>query len=180
MGCCVSEAIEIEKWFLLIEPGLHGCAIDPVNVYNMDETEVMLSGPRALEVLVGKGDIGLRDVRVNWGVITAIEGIRQTAGHLAMMPPIVARGQHIQPLISILHAPNLASQLSYELCIGKWTRIKKFLYNSRCREMQTVNCFELFERENRNMTFLISEMIYNSIYRLKSFMHLPTVLSRRW
>ena len=45
---------KIKEWFSVIGPELHDRTIDPVNIYNMDETGVMLSGPRSLRFFVGK------------------------------------------------------------------------------------------------------------------------------
>ena len=77
---------KVEEWFSVIGPELHDRIIDPVNVYNMDETGVMLSGPRALKVLVGKDYSGSRGVRVNREVVTAIECISADGRSL---PPLI-------------------------------------------------------------------------------------------
>ncbi|KAJ6117814.1 hypothetical protein N7523_005565 [Penicillium sp. IBT 18751x] len=45
---------KVEEWFSVIGSELHDPAIDPANVYNMDKTGVMLSGPSSLKVLVGE------------------------------------------------------------------------------------------------------------------------------
>ena len=77
---------KIEEWFSVIRPELHDRTIDPVNIYNMDETGVMLSGPRSLKVLVGKEYSGSRGVRVNREAITAIECISADGRSL---PPLI-------------------------------------------------------------------------------------------
>lgn len=64
-----------EEWFSVIGPEIQDPAIDSVNVYNMDETGVMLSNPRSLKVLVGKDYDGFRGARVKRETITAIECI---------------------------------------------------------------------------------------------------------
>jgi hypothetical protein len=43
-----------EKWFEVIGEVLRDPAIEPKNVFNMDETGVMLSMPGSVKVLVGK------------------------------------------------------------------------------------------------------------------------------
>jgi hypothetical protein len=56
---------KIEERFSVTGPELHDRTINPVNVYNMDETEVMLSGPCSVKVLLGKDYSGTRGVRAN-------------------------------------------------------------------------------------------------------------------
>ncbi len=47
---------KITLWFKIIGKQLHDPVILPENVYNMDETGVMLSMLSSLKVLVGKDD----------------------------------------------------------------------------------------------------------------------------
>ncbi|KAH8701010.1 hypothetical protein BGW36DRAFT_375389 [Talaromyces proteolyticus] len=64
---------KVEEWFSVIGPELHNPVTDPVNVYNMDETGVMLSVPNLLKVLVGKDDYrNSRGARVKRTLVTAI------------------------------------------------------------------------------------------------------------
>jgi hypothetical protein len=63
-------------WFEVIERVLGDPAILAENVYNMDETGVMLSMLSSVKVLVGKGDTRkYRGARVKRTTITAIECI---------------------------------------------------------------------------------------------------------
>ena len=67
---------KIREWFEVIEKVLQDPAIRPENVYNMDETGVMLSMLGSVKVLVGKGE--LRDYKgagVKRTMVTAIECI---------------------------------------------------------------------------------------------------------
>jgi hypothetical protein len=56
---------------------LHSPAVLPENVYNIDETGVMLSMPNSVKVLVGKDDIrggrSCRGARVKRIMVTAVE-----------------------------------------------------------------------------------------------------------
>ncbi|KAJ5751478.1 uncharacterized protein N7511_008443 [Penicillium nucicola] len=78
---------KVEEWFSVIGSELHHAAIDPANVYNMDETGVMLSGPSSLKVLVGKECSGSRGARLKREVVTAIECI--SADGRALYPVII-------------------------------------------------------------------------------------------
>ncbi len=78
---------KIVEWFEVIQKVLRDPAIRPKNVYNMDETGVMLSKLGSVKVFVGKDD--LRDYRgtgVKRTMVTAIECIS-------------ADGRSLQPLI---------------------------------------------------------------------------------
>jgi hypothetical protein len=48
---------KIKHWFEVIGGVLEDLAITKENIYNMDETGVMLSMLRSVEVLVGKADL---------------------------------------------------------------------------------------------------------------------------
>jgi hypothetical protein len=115
---------KVEEWFSVIGPELQDPAIDPANVYNMDETGVMLSAPNSLKVLVGKDDYsGSRGVRVKRTVITAIECI--SADGRSLHPLIIwpaatqrAPGQLTPLLDGILLAPNLDTLIVRLVCTG--------------------------------------------------------------
>ncbi len=67
---------KIIHWFEIIKEVLQDAAILPENVYNMDETEVMLCVLGSTQVIVSKND--LRDYRgagVKRTMVTAIECI---------------------------------------------------------------------------------------------------------
>ena len=62
-----------EYWFDIIGKVLQNLDVDLDNVYNMDETVVMLSMPGSVKVLVGKKDLrGYRGERVKRTVVTSI------------------------------------------------------------------------------------------------------------
>lgn len=65
---------KITHWFEVIERVILDPAIRPENVYNMDETGVMLSMLGSVKVLVGKDDLrNYRGAGVKRTVVTAIE-----------------------------------------------------------------------------------------------------------
>src|SRR6266480_866096 len=65
---------KVMDWFKKIGKVLQDPAIEPGNVYNMDETGVMLSMLGSVKVLVSKDDLrGYRGARVKRTVVTAIE-----------------------------------------------------------------------------------------------------------
>jgi Tc5 transposase DNA-binding domain len=67
---------KVVHWFEVIGRVLQDPAILPENVYNMDETGVMLSMLGSIKVLVSKDDLqGYKGARVKRIVITAIECI---------------------------------------------------------------------------------------------------------
>jgi hypothetical protein len=67
---------KMTHWFEVIGRVLQDPAILPENVYNMDETGVMLSMPGSVKVLVGKDDMrDYRGARVKRTLVTAIECI---------------------------------------------------------------------------------------------------------
>jgi hypothetical protein len=79
-------AVKVTHWFQVIETVLNDPAILAVNVYNMDETGVMLSMLGSVKVLVGKGDKrNYRGARVKRTTITAIECISGDGRYLNPM-----------------------------------------------------------------------------------------------
>lgn len=66
---------KVAEWFTIIGKELDGPAILQENVYNMDETGVLLSVLGSLKVLTGKDDVNHRGVGVKRTLITAIECI---------------------------------------------------------------------------------------------------------
>jgi hypothetical protein len=77
---------KITHWFEVIETVLDDEAILAENVYNMDETGVMLSMLSSVKVLVGKGDKrNYRGARVKRTTITAIECISADGRYLNPM-----------------------------------------------------------------------------------------------
>lgn len=79
---------KIIHWFEVIRKELHDPVIEPENVYNMDETGVMLSMLGSLKVLVGRDDP--RDYRgagVKRMMVTAIECI--SADGRSLLPLII-------------------------------------------------------------------------------------------
>jgi len=67
---------KVTEWFEVIGKVLQDPAILPENVYNMDETGVMLSMLGSVKVLVGRDDIrGYRGAGVKRTMVTAIECI---------------------------------------------------------------------------------------------------------
>lgn len=78
---------KVEHWFGEIEKVLKDPAILPENVYNMDETGVMLSMLGSVKVLVGRDDTrDYRGARVKRTMVTAIECIS-------------ADGRYLDPLV---------------------------------------------------------------------------------
>ena len=79
---------KIVEWFEVISKVLQDPAVLPENIYNMDETGVMLSKLGSVKVLVGKDD--LRDYRgagVKRTMVTAIECI--SADGRSLLPLII-------------------------------------------------------------------------------------------
>ena len=75
------------RWFEVMEKVLKDPAILAENIYNMDETGVMLSMPGSVKVLVGKDDTrDYRGARVKRTTVTAIECIS-------------ANGRYLKPII---------------------------------------------------------------------------------
>jgi hypothetical protein len=67
---------KITHWFEVIGEVLQDPNVRPENVYNMDETGVILSMPGSLKVLVGKDDIrNYRGARIKRTLVTAISWI---------------------------------------------------------------------------------------------------------
>jgi hypothetical protein len=67
-------------WFEVIEKVLQDPAVVPENVYNMDETGVMLSMLSCVKVLVGRDD--LRDYRGAGVKRTMVTAISWIPGHV--------------------------------------------------------------------------------------------------
>lgn len=79
---------KITHWFEIIGKELHDPVILPENVYNMDETGVMLSMLSSLKVLVGKDDLRpYRGAGVKRKLVTAIECI--SADGRSLFPLII-------------------------------------------------------------------------------------------
>ena len=75
------------QWFDIIGEVLQGPDIDQGNVYNVDETSVMLSKPGSVKVLVRKDNQhGSRGARVKRQMVTAIECI---SGDGRVLDPII-------------------------------------------------------------------------------------------
>ncbi|KAB2106160.1 hypothetical protein AG0111_0g6188 [Alternaria gaisen] len=78
---------KITEWFGVIGEVLQDPAILPENVYNMDETGVMLSMLGSVKVLVGRDDVrGHRGAGVKRTMVTAIECISADGRSL---PPLI-------------------------------------------------------------------------------------------
>jgi hypothetical protein len=79
---------KVIHWFEVIGKILQDSAVLAENVYNMDETGVMLSIPGSVKVLVGKDDRrNYRGARVKRTTVTAIECI--SAGGRYLKPMII-------------------------------------------------------------------------------------------
>ncbi len=99
----------------MIRKVLQDLAVLPENVYNIDETGVMLYMLNSVKVLVSKDD--LRDYRgadVQRTMVTAIECISASGKSLLLMiiwpaPPIEATGPLSLPLDGTTRAPNLGT-----------------------------------------------------------------------
>ena len=77
---------KITHWFEVIGKVLQDPVILAENVYNMDETGVMLSMPGSVKVLVGKDDVrGYRGARIKRTTVTAIERISADGRYLTPM-----------------------------------------------------------------------------------------------
>lgn len=67
---------KVAQWFDVVGEVLRRSGVDRMNVYNVDETGVMLSKPGSVKVLVGKDNShGYRGARVRRQMVTAIECI---------------------------------------------------------------------------------------------------------
>jgi hypothetical protein len=67
---------KVVDWFQVIGKELRDSEIDPQNVYNMDETGIMLCMLSSIKVLVGKNDVrNYRGAGVRRSMVTAIECI---------------------------------------------------------------------------------------------------------
>jgi hypothetical protein len=79
---------KITEWFEVIGKVLHDPAVLPENVYNMDETGVMLSMLGSVKVLVGRDDLrGYRGAGVKRTMVTAVECI--SADGRSLLPLII-------------------------------------------------------------------------------------------
>jgi hypothetical protein len=77
---------KITQWFKVIEPELWNAEILPENVYNMDETGIMLSMLGSIKVLVGKDDRrDYRGVGVKRTMVTTIECVSASGEYLNPM-----------------------------------------------------------------------------------------------
>jgi len=77
---------KVVQWFEVIGKVLEDPAVLPENVYNMDETGVMLSKLNSVKVLVGKDNKrGYRGARVKRTTITAIECVSAVGRYLNPM-----------------------------------------------------------------------------------------------
>jgi hypothetical protein len=77
---------KITHWFEVIKDVLQDPAVLAENVYNMDETGVMLSMPGSVKVLVSKHDMrDYRGARVKRTTVTAIECISSDGRYLNPM-----------------------------------------------------------------------------------------------
>jgi hypothetical protein len=76
----------VTHWFEVIRKILQGPAILAENIYNMDETRMILSMPGSVKVLVGKDDRrDYRSARVKRITVTAIECINADNRYLNPM-----------------------------------------------------------------------------------------------
>jgi hypothetical protein len=74
---------KVTRWFKVIGEVLQEPAVLAENVYNIDETGVMLSIPGSVKVLIGKDNKRKhRGMRVKRIIVTAIKCISVTAGSL--------------------------------------------------------------------------------------------------
>lgn len=77
---------KIMDWFQKVEHVLQDPAVLLENVYNIDETEVMLSMLGCVKVLVSKDDVRhYRGARVKRTIVTAIECISADSRYLDLM-----------------------------------------------------------------------------------------------
>jgi hypothetical protein len=79
---------KITEWFDVISKVLQNLAILPENVYNIDETGVMLSMLGSIKVLVGRGNVrGHKGAGVKQTIVTAIECI--STNSRSLLPLII-------------------------------------------------------------------------------------------
>ena len=84
---------KITHWFMVIRQVLQDPAILPENVYNMDETEVMLCKLSSVKVLAGKDDPqDYRGVGIKWTMVTAVKCI-STNGR-SLLPMVIWPATH--------------------------------------------------------------------------------------
>lgn len=83
---CYNIYDKVVHWFEVISKVLQEPAVVPENVYNMDETGVMLSMPGSVKVLVSKDDLrGYRGARIKLTVVTAVECVSSDGRYLDPM-----------------------------------------------------------------------------------------------
>ena len=100
---------KVVQWFTVIGKELHDPAIVPENVYNMDETGVLLSVLSSLKVLVSKQDLrNCRGAGVQRTLVTTVESV----------PADGALGPHTQRLNSTLRIQRLGIQILRSACTG--------------------------------------------------------------
>jgi hypothetical protein len=79
---------KVVEWFTVISTVLQDLSVLLENIYNMDETGVMLSMLRSVKVLIGKDDLrGYRGAGVKRTMVTAIKCI--SANSRALLPLII-------------------------------------------------------------------------------------------
>jgi hypothetical protein len=94
---------KVKHWFAVIGKELRNPDILPENIWNMDETGVMLSMLSSTKVLVGKDDQrNYRSARVNRTTITAIECI--SASGRCLNPMIVWPSSSHSKLDDVLYS----------------------------------------------------------------------------
>lgn len=104
---------KIIHWFEVIGRVLQDPTILPKNVYNMDESGVMLSMPSSVKVLIGKNNIrDYRGARIKRTTVTAIECISADGRYLTLIiiwsaTSIEATGPDSPPPDGSMRAPNL-------------------------------------------------------------------------
>ncbi|OCK92191.1 uncharacterized protein K441DRAFT_571237, partial [Cenococcum geophilum 1.58] len=77
---------KIKHWFKVVERVLCDPAVLVENVYNMDETGVMLSMLGSVKVLLGKNDMRTyRGARIKREVVTAVECVSADGRYLNPM-----------------------------------------------------------------------------------------------
>jgi hypothetical protein len=77
---------KVVHWFEVISKVLQEPAVVPGNVYNMNETGVILSMPGSVKVLVSKDDLrGYRGARVKRTVVIAVECVSSDGRYLDPM-----------------------------------------------------------------------------------------------
>jgi hypothetical protein len=79
--------VKVEQWFTIMDKQLSERGILQENVYNIDETGVLLSDLNTVKVLVSRSDVkSCRSVSLHRTMITAVECISADGRYL---PPLV-------------------------------------------------------------------------------------------